>query len=149
MKRPNWKTTTLFASALWMLAFINPIQAGLVFSIDFDPNVSGIQDSIAVQSGEMVTATLVLELTDATSLDSYRISLRYDTAGLAFNEATATPLSGFRNNSTVQHSGGVVSAFGAESLQLGAGPSAPLVGVIGAVKFTALGTSGMFVVEPW
>ncbi|MCU0708055.1 MAG: PEP-CTERM sorting domain-containing protein [Pirellula sp.] len=149
MKIPSWQAIMFGTCSFGMIAFANPLQAGLVFSIDLDPNTAGVQNSISVQPGDSVTAALVLELTEATSLDSYRISLRFDTAGLAFNEATASPLSGFRNNSSVQHSGGVVSAFGAESLQIGAGPSAPLTGVIGTVKFTALGASGMFVVEPW
>lgn len=63
-------------------------NAELILSVDWDSQTPGVQTSLAttVNSGDVVSASIVAELTGGTTLYQYRFSVRYDSDRLHYRE---------------------------------------------------------------
>jgi len=82
---------------LAIIALPRVSQAELILSIDWDPVTPGVQTILGAtaQSGDIVTASIVAELTGGTTLYAYRVSVRYDFDRLFFIARQELPPPGF------------------------------------------------------
>lgn len=152
MKLPGFKSTKIFVIAVaFTLVLWKTGNAGLIFSIDLDPSLSGIQNTRQVSAATQVQANLFLELTETTSLDSYRTSIIFDNSGLTFVSGTPSPLANYSRQSALPLlSGNVFGPFEASSNAFGAGLSGPQGPfLVGSLLFTAQNTPGTFTIRPF
>ncbi len=116
-------------------------HADIIFSVDMDAGQAGIQASIIGHANDILTATVVLQLTDAaTSLSSYGVTLEYDANELTFllPGSTETPPSGLQSIVTLKDSSvpGIIS--GIEAGTFDSGPAGPATFNIATINFRVL-----------
>ena len=126
------------------------VKADLIFSVDLDPAVSGMQDTFNLQVADSFQVDLYLELDNMSSLDSYRISLDFDNVGLQHGSSMAFPLPNYTPQvGGLGVTGNLVGPFEAASDTIGGGLTAPFgPTLIGSVSFTAL-SAGQFSIAPF
>ncbi len=134
---------------IWNTAAV--AKAGLVISVDFNPLVDGIQNTLSVVQGETFTASVVLEYDDAIGLDSYQFSVQFDDSAMTATAAFLFTPAGFESfPTTLTIDGPNIFPFNAASAPLPFnGPTFIAPVVIGTINFTAGMTLGDFSVQPY
>lgn len=144
------KLATIIYGALTALLFCRATQADIIFSIDVDPDTPGIQDMRTVFASATFQATFLLELTGTSTLDSYRTSVQFDSAGFANPIGMTTPVPNYSPQvGTLFLMFDVIGPFEASADLIGQGftaPSGPFV--IGTIGFTAKNSIGSFSIQP-
>ncbi len=142
---------TITLTTLILLFSLETSKADLIFLIDLDPSVSGIQNTRQVTTNTPFQASLYLELTGSTSLDSYRTSITFDNPGLTLTSGTPTPLPNYSRQSGLPtlSAGNVFGPFEAASNVFGGGLTAPQgPRLIGNLVFTTQSTPGTYTIQP-
>ncbi len=126
-------------------------KAGLVISVDFNPMVDGIQNTLSVVQGESFSANVVLEYDDLIGLDSYQFSLQFDDSAMTATAAFQFTPAGFDSFPTaLTIDGPNIFPFNAASGPFPfSGPTSIAPVVIGTVTFNAGMTLGNFSLQPY
>ncbi|MCC7336335.1 MAG: hypothetical protein IT422_14695 [Pirellulaceae bacterium] len=131
-----------FSICLAVLLFVPSLaHADIVFFVDLNMDQVGIQQSMVGNADDVLTATIVLQLTDAaTSLSSYGITLEYDPNELSFllSGSVETPPTGLQSLVTLKDSAVVGTISGIEAGTFDSGPAGPAIFNIATIHFRVL-----------
>lgn len=125
-----------------ILSACSPCQAAIVFSIDMDPLTAGIQNNVSARAGDLITAHIVIDLTESTSLANYSVTLGFDTSELSYvtgSETPPAPLISFLplDNLTPGEINGIEAG-----VLVGDGPVGPMSFIVASITFLAVAPAG-------
>ena len=122
----------------------NTASAGIILSVDLDPDTAGVQSSLSFAPGAMVRANFILEVTAPTRITAYSFSVRFDSTELSFSSRSETSqnIPGWSelNPGSASMANGLLFNFDASSGSTLAGPQGPFV--VGSATFVAIAPLG-------
>jgi len=160
------KSTLTICLALASAFFARSADAAIIVSVDWDNTLAnGIQSSINANVGDTVTASIVFELTDSSSVSTYQMSTRFSSSGLSFVSRTALGLANLAVSPAAQvnvqntnltdltlftgNYGENQVIAGNDPSLLGNGPIAPTIFSVSTIQFTVLpGAASGLVLQP-
>lgn len=72
------------ASVLYVVLSASTSKADVIITMDMNPSLSGIQNTIEASSGDTITAGIYLSLSGPTSLSAYNVAFRYDDSEVVY-----------------------------------------------------------------
>ena len=131
-------------AAIAGLSCASSTNAGIITSIDLDGSMAGVQTTNVYVPGDIITANVLMELSETTSLSSYNFSVRYDPSELMFVSRSETPLQGLSeldSTNGVDMVNGIITRI--DGATLGNGPTAPFGPVsVATLTFSVLAPIG-------
>jgi hypothetical protein len=99
MSKRSWVIGVMSVAAM-LLGGSRAANAGIIFSIDLDPETAGVQDMASLPVGSTVTANLFMSGTDVDDLRLYNVSIQYDPSKLSPTSVSETPPTGWTESDT-------------------------------------------------
>ncbi len=144
------RMVTIVCSIASFVLLLPASHADIIYYIDADRDAPGIQGTRTVTSNSTFSVDLLMELVGDSSLDAYRASIEFESTGLAFLSATATPLINYSPQvGGLTFDTETIGPFEGASDSIGMGivaPQGPFV--IGTLSFTSLDATGSFRIDP-
>ena len=91
MKVSQWITVALTAVVGF---YIHTANATLIFSVDLDPSIAGIQDTLTVTEGDVFTVDFTVTDDGATSFNTFLFDIIFNDAGAVLGSGPIGPRAG-------------------------------------------------------